>query len=129
MTRRWPKIYAGQRTAHQTRSLENRFGNQATIAVEIIEKLQANPPVRSSHPRKIIELIQAMEKALYDLNELGNADARKNPLVTKSIENKLPDRGSTVNHQNHFYKHFLQASTTKFSSETAGCIIGGLEPA
>lgn len=73
------------------RVLENRFGNQATIALEIIEELQATPPVRSSHPRRIIELIQTIEKALYDLNELGNVDAIKNPLVTKSIEGKLPE--------------------------------------
>lgn len=35
--------------------------------------------------------IQIVEKALYDLSELGNADAIKNPLVTKSIEGKLPE--------------------------------------
>ncbi|XP_049897103.1 uncharacterized protein LOC126388200 [Epinephelus moara] len=98
------------------RVLENRFGNQATIALKIVEELQATPPVRSSHPRRIIELIQTVEKALYDLNELGNADAIKNPLVTKSIEGKLPetlrkdwltyaaDEGNTVNHQNRFDK-------------------------
>ncbi len=72
------------------------------------------PPVRSSNPRRIIELIQTIEKALYDLNELGNAEAIKNPLVTKSIEGKLPEtlkkdwltyvavKGSAVNHQNRF---------------------------
>lgn len=38
------------------RVLENRFGNQAIIALEIIEELQATPHVRSGHPRKIIEL-------------------------------------------------------------------------
>lgn len=57
-----------------------------------------------------------MEKALYDLNELGSADAIKNPLVTNSIESKLPetlkkdwptyaaDDGNTVNHQTRFDK-------------------------
>ncbi|XP_061907769.1 uncharacterized protein LOC133652733 [Entelurus aequoreus] len=62
------------------RVLENRFGNQASIALEIIEELQAKPSARSGHPRKIVELIQTVEKALYDLNELDNADALKNPL-------------------------------------------------
>lgn len=61
------------------------------LALEILEELQATPPVRSGHPRRIIELIQSVEKALYDLNELGNADAIKNPLVIKSIESKLPE--------------------------------------
>lgn len=84
----------------------------------MIEALQATPPVRSGHPppkkkKKIIELIHIVEKALY---ELGNADAIKNPLVTKSIEGKLPEilkkdwltdsaaQGNTVNHQNCFDK-------------------------
>ncbi|XP_061917836.1 uncharacterized protein LOC133659119 [Entelurus aequoreus] len=98
------------------RVLENRFGNQASIALEIIEELQARPSARSGHPRKIVELIQTVEKALYDLNELDNADALKNPLVIRSIESKLPetlkkdwltyaaDRGNTVNPQNRFDK-------------------------
>ena len=98
------------------RVVDNRFGNQATIAFEIGEEVQATPPVRSGQPRRIVELIQAVEKAIYDLNELGNADAIMNPLVTKSIESKLPetlkrdwltyaaDEGNTVNHQNRFDK-------------------------
>lgn len=98
------------------RVLENRYGNQATIAIEIVEELQAIPPVRGNHPRRIVELIQAVEKALYDLNELSNADAIKNPLVIKSIESKLPeslkkdwlthaaDPRNAVSHQNRFDK-------------------------
>ena len=98
------------------RVLENRFGNQAAIAFEIVEELQAMPPVRGYQPRKIVELIQAVEKALYDLNELGNVEAVKNPLVTKSIESKLPeslkkewlvyaaDDRRAVQHQNRFDK-------------------------
>ncbi|XP_014889418.1 uncharacterized protein LOC106948326 [Poecilia latipinna] len=38
------------------RVLDNRFGNKATIALEIIEELQAIPPVRNGQPRRIIEL-------------------------------------------------------------------------
>lgn len=98
------------------RVLDNRFGNKATIALEIIEKLQAIPPVKNGQPRQIIELIQVLEKALSDLNELGNADAIKNPLVTKSIESKLPETlkkdwlthdavgEDTTSHQNYFDK-------------------------
>lgn len=73
------------------RVLENRFGNKATIALEIAEELQAMPPVRGHQARKIVELIQMIEKALYDLGELGDTGAMKNPLVTKSIESKLPE--------------------------------------
>lgn len=73
------------------RVLENRFGNKTTIALEIVEELQALPPVKNHQPRKIVELIQVIEKALQDLRELENVGALKNPLVTKSLESKLPE--------------------------------------
>lgn len=73
------------------RILEKRFGNKIAIALEIVEELQALPPVRSHQPRKIVDLIQVVEKALYDLSGLGNTGGLKNPLVTKSLENKLPE--------------------------------------
>lgn len=73
------------------RVLENRFGNKTAIAVEIVEELQALPPVKSHQPRKIIDLIQVVEKALLDLSGLGNTGALKNPLVMKSLESKLPE--------------------------------------
>lgn len=41
--------------------------------------------------RKVIELIQTVEKGLADLTELGNTGAMKNPLAIKSIESKLLD--------------------------------------
>ncbi|XP_070408825.1 uncharacterized protein [Nothobranchius furzeri] len=105
------------------RVLENRYGNQATIAVKIIEELQAIPAVRSNQPRRIIKVIQAVEKALYDLSELNKADAIKNLLVIKSIESKLPeslkkdwlthaaDPRHTVTHKNRFDKllEYLQS--------------------
>ncbi|KAM9744612.1 uncharacterized protein ACNS7B_011761 [Menidia menidia] len=71
--------------------LENRYGNQTAIAIEIVEELQRIPAVRGHQPRRIVELIQAVEKALKDLSDLGNTGAIKNPLVTKSIETKLPE--------------------------------------
>ncbi|XP_054904067.1 uncharacterized protein LOC129371490 [Poeciliopsis prolifica] len=71
--------------------LENRYGNQTSIAIEIVEELQRIPAVRGHQPRRIVELIQAVEKALKDLSDLGNTGAIKNPLVTKSIETKLPE--------------------------------------
>lgn len=49
------------------------------------------PAVRSHQPQKIVELIQAVEKALQDLSDLGDTGAIKNPLVTKSIESELPE--------------------------------------
>ncbi|XP_032434156.1 uncharacterized protein LOC116729604 [Xiphophorus hellerii] len=71
--------------------LENRYGNQTAIAIEIVEELQRIPAVRGHQPRRIVELIQAVEKALKDLSDLGNTGAIKNPLVTKSVETKLPE--------------------------------------
>ncbi|XP_070403557.1 uncharacterized protein [Nothobranchius furzeri] len=73
------------------RMLANRFGNETSIAIEIVEELQRLPAVKSHQPRKIVELIQTVEKALQDLNDLGNTGAIRNPLVTKSIESKLPE--------------------------------------
>jgi len=72
-------------------NLENRFGNKSTIALEIIEKLERIPALKANQPRKVIDLIQMVEKALADLTELGDTGAMKNLLVTKSIESKLPD--------------------------------------
>lgn len=73
------------------RVLENRYGNQTAIAIEIVEELQRIPAVRSHQPRRIVELIQAVEKALQDLSDLGDTGAIRNPLVTRSIESKLPE--------------------------------------
>lgn len=73
------------------RVLENRYGNKSTIALEIIEELEKIPAMRTTQPRKVIDLIQTVEKALADLTELGNTGAIKNPLAIKSIESKLPD--------------------------------------
>lgn len=73
------------------RVLENRFGSRTMIAIEIVEELQRLPAVKSHQPKKIVELIQAVEKSLEDLSDLGDTGALKNPLVTKSIESKLPD--------------------------------------
>nr|XP_043874409.1 uncharacterized protein LOC122764147 isoform X1 [Solea senegalensis] len=73
------------------RVLENRYGNKSTITVEILEELEKMPQVKGNQPRKVIDLIQSVEKALADLTELGNSGAINNPLVIKSIESKLPD--------------------------------------
>ena len=72
------------------RVMENRYGNKSTIAIKILEELEKMPYVRGNQPRKVIDLIQAVERALADLTELGNSRAIKNPLVIKSIESKLP---------------------------------------
>lgn len=73
------------------RVLDNRYGNNSTITLEILEELEKTPPVKGNQPRKVIDLIQSVEKALADLTELGNSGAIKNPLVIKSIESKLPE--------------------------------------
>lgn len=74
------------------KALENRFGDKATIALQIIEELERIPAVKGNQPRKAIDLIQAVERALMDLTDLGEVGAMKNPLVLKAIESKLPDR-------------------------------------
>ncbi|XP_055768950.1 uncharacterized protein LOC129844827 [Salvelinus fontinalis] len=73
------------------RVLENRYGNKSTIALEIIEDLEKIPALRANQPRKVIDMIQTIEKALDDLTELGGTGAINNPLVIRSIESKLPD--------------------------------------
>ncbi|XP_058503794.1 uncharacterized protein LOC131471311 [Solea solea] len=121
--------------------LENRFGNQANIALEIVEELQATPSVRSGQPRKVIELIQTVEKALYDLSELDNADAIKNPMVTKSIEGKLPEtlkkdwltyaavEGNGVNRHNRFDKLITYLKSQKSIYEQLDQLKDVVEPA
>lgn len=59
--------------------------------MEIIEELQALPPVKSHQPRKIVDLMQVVEKAMYDFGELENTGALKNPLIIKCLESKLPE--------------------------------------
>lgn len=48
-------------------------------------------PVKGNNPRKTIELIQAVERVLRDLQVLGEEDAVKTRVVAQSIESKLPD--------------------------------------
>ncbi|KAM9764604.1 uncharacterized protein ACNS7B_019486 [Menidia menidia] len=73
------------------RVMENRYGNKSTIVIEILEELERMAPVKGNQPRKVIDVIQTVEKALADLTELGNSGAIRNPLVIKTIESKLPD--------------------------------------
>ncbi|KAJ8346593.1 hypothetical protein SKAU_G00279940 [Synaphobranchus kaupii] len=42
------------------------------IAIEIVEELEKIAAMKGNQPRKVIDLIQTMEKALADLTELGN---------------------------------------------------------
>lgn len=96
------------------RVLENRYGNKTTIALEIVEELEQIPPVRGNQPRKVVDLIQTIEKALADLTDLGDTGAIKNPLIVKNIESKLPefvkrdwlvfmvDPSNGVTNDNHF---------------------------
>lgn len=42
-------------------------------------------------PSKVIDLIQAVEKAQTDLIEIEGPGAIQNPLVVRSTESKLPD--------------------------------------
>lgn len=123
------------------RALENRFGDQATITLEIVEELQATPPVRRGEPRKVIEFIQTVEKALYDLSELDNADAIKNTIVTKSIGGKLPEtlkknwltyavvEGNAVNRNNRFDKLITYLKSQKSIYEQLDQLKDIVEPA
>ncbi|KAJ8347172.1 hypothetical protein SKAU_G00285730 [Synaphobranchus kaupii] len=72
------------------RVLENRYGNKTTIALQIVEELEKIPAVRGNQPRKVMDLIQAVEKALGDLTILGESRAINHPLMIRSIESKLP---------------------------------------
>lgn len=73
-------------------ALENVFyGKKTNNAIVIIEELQRLPSVKGNQPRKIIELIQSVEKAYINLSDLGETGAIKNTLMTKSLESKLPD--------------------------------------
>ncbi|XP_062390786.1 uncharacterized protein LOC134078694 [Sardina pilchardus] len=72
------------------RRLDNRFGNKAKIVLKISEEVQALPPVKGDNPRKAIELIQAVERALSNLVILGEEEVIKNRWVAQSLESKLP---------------------------------------
>lgn len=71
--------------------LDNHFGNKARIVLKIAEDIESLPPVKGNNPRKAIELIQAVERALSNLVILGEEDILKNRLVAQSLERKLPN--------------------------------------
>lgn len=73
------------------RLLDNKYGNKPKIVLLISKEVQQLPVVKGNHPRRTIELIQAVERALHDLQVLGEEDAVKNRIVAQSIESKLPD--------------------------------------
>lgn len=96
------------------RLLDNKYGNKPKIVLLIAQEVQGLCPIKGNHPRKTIELIQAVERALRDLQVLGEEDAVKNRVVVQSIESKLPDSlkekwlthkndpGSGFSPRNHF---------------------------
>lgn len=96
------------------RLLDNKYGNKSKIVLLIAQEVQGLSPIKGNHPRKTIELIQAVERALRDLQVLGEEDAVKNRVVVQSIESKLPDSlkekwlthksdpGSGFSPRNHF---------------------------
>lgn len=73
------------------RELENRYGDKAQTAEEIMLELQSRPAVKNHQPREALELILAVERAVLDLTDLGCEDAVQNQLVIRSLESKLPD--------------------------------------
>ena len=72
------------------RRLDNRFGNKAKIVLRVSEEVQALLPVKGNNPRKAIELIQTVERALSNLIILGEEDVIRNRWVAQSLESKLP---------------------------------------
>ncbi len=68
------------------RELENRYGDKAQTAEEIVLELQSRPAVKNHQPRETLELILAVERAALDLTDLGCADAVQNQLVIRSLE-------------------------------------------
>ncbi|CAI5658447.1 unnamed protein product [Oreochromis niloticus] len=80
------------RTATEVfRVLEDCYGDVSQIADDIVLELQELLGVRNNRPREVLQLIQAVERALLDLIDLGCEDAIKNQLVIWSLESKLPD--------------------------------------
>lgn len=73
------------------RELENRYGDIAQTAEEIVLELQSRPAVKNHQPKETLELILAVERAALDLTDLGCIDAIQNQLVIRSLESKLPD--------------------------------------
>lgn len=55
--------------------LESKYGNKAKIVLMITNEVQSLPPVKGNYPRRCIELIQAVERALCNLQILGEEDA------------------------------------------------------
>ena len=108
------------------RVLEDCYGDMSQIADDIVLELQELPAVRNNQPREALQLIQAVERALLDLIDLGCEDAIKNQLVIRSLESKLPDSmkerwllyrcdaASNVNPRNRFDKlwEFLRDQKT-----------------
>ena len=82
------------------RVLDNRYGNKPKIVLLISKEVQE--PLKGNQRRKTIELIQAVERALHDLQVLGEEDAVKNRVVAQSIESKLPDslKEKWITHKN-----------------------------
>lgn len=69
------------------RLLDSKYGNKAKIVTNDVQSL---PPIKGNNPRRTIELIQAVERALCNLQILGEEDVVKNRVVAQSIESKLP---------------------------------------
>lgn len=72
------------------RLLDSKYGNKAKIVLMINNKVQSLPSIRGNNPRRTIELIQAVERALCNLQILGEEDAMKNRVIAYSLESKLP---------------------------------------
>ncbi|RXN38928.1 gag-pol fusion poly [Labeo rohita] len=72
------------------RLLDSKYGNKGKIVLMIINEIQSLPPVKGNNPRRTIELIQAVERALSNLQILGEEDAVRNRIVAQSLESKLP---------------------------------------
>lgn len=73
------------------RLLDNKYGNKAKIVLLITNEVQSLPPLKGNNPRRTIEMIQAVERALCNLKLLGEEDAVKNRVVAQSLESKLPN--------------------------------------
>ena len=71
------------------RVLEDCYGDMSQIADDIVLELQDLPAVRNNQPREALQLIQAVERALLDLIDLGCEDAIKKQLLIRSLESKL----------------------------------------
>lgn len=71
------------------RLLDNQYGNKKKIVLMISNEVHSLPPIKGNNPRWTIELIQAVERALCNLQIFGEKDIIKNRVAAQFLESKV----------------------------------------